>query len=134
MLLNQFRGKSNLSRKKAVEPDLGTRHFRRIQRFSGSGEREFGGRFFGHGMAVRAARATGLRAGAQRFVDDGLDGTRTTPTLGIAAEASINLLCIARQIRSGMYGTADIMVAEDVAGTDNHEVGEPIGDAWHHRY
>ena len=92
------------------------------------------GRLFGHGVAVRAARAAGLGAGAQRFVDDGLDGARTTPTLGAAAEASINLLRIARQVRSCTYGIADIMVAEDVTGTDNHEVGKPFGDAWHHRY
>jgi hypothetical protein len=26
-------------------------------------------------------------------------------------------------------GTADIMVAKDVTGTDNHEDGRPIGDA-----
>jgi hypothetical protein len=86
-------------------------------------------RFFGHGVAVRAARATGLGAGTKRFVDDGLDGARATSALGAAAEASINLLWIARQVRSCTDGIADIMVAEDVAGTDNHEVGRPFGDA-----
>jgi hypothetical protein len=36
---------------------------------------------------------------------------------------------MARQITGGADGIADIMVAEDVAGTDDHEVGGPIGDA-----
>jgi hypothetical protein len=26
------------------------------------------------------------------------------------------------------------MVTQDVTGTDNHEVGRPIGDAWPYRY
>ena len=91
-------------------------------------------RFFSHGVtvAVRAARATGLGAGTQRFVDDGLDGARATAAFGAAAEASIDLFGIARH--TGMDGIADIMVAEDVAGTDDHECGRPIGDACPHRY
>ena len=92
------------------------------------------GLLFGHGVAVRAARAASLGAGAQRLVDDGLDGARATSALGAATEASIDLLWIARQVRSCTDGTADIMVAEDVAGTDNHEDGRPFGDAWPHRY
>ena len=91
-------------------------------------------RFFGHGVAVRTARAAGLGARAQRFVDDGLDGARATSTLGAAAEASIDLLGIARHTRGCTDGIADIMVAKDVTGTDNHEVGRPIGDAWAYRY
>ena len=66
--------------------------------FSGGGERELVGLLFGHGVTVRAARAAGLGAGTQRFVDDGLDGARATAALGAAAEASVNLLWIARQI------------------------------------
>ena len=91
-------------------------------------------RLVSHSVAVRTARAARLGAGAQRFVDDGLDGARATSALGAAAEASINLLWIARQVRSCTDGIADIMVAEDVTGTDNHEDGGPIGDAWSLRY
>jgi hypothetical protein len=36
---------------------------------------------------------------------------------------------MARQIAGSADGIADIMVAQDVAGTDDHEVGGPIGDA-----
>ena len=86
------------------------------------------------GLAVRAARAAGLGAGAKRFVDDGLDGACAATAFGAAAEASIDLLRMARQVTSGADGIADIVVAEDVAGTDDHEVGGPIGDALFFRY
>ena len=91
-------------------------------------------RFFAHGVAVRAARAAGLGAGTQRFVDDGLDGAGTTAAFGAAAEAAIDLLGIARDARRCTDGIADIMVAKDVTGTDNHDYSRPIGDACHHRY
>jgi hypothetical protein len=80
-------------------------------------------------MAMGTAQAAGLGAGAKRFVDDGLDGACAAPTFGAAAETAIDLLRMARQITGGADGIADIMVAEDVAGTDDHEVGGPIGDA-----
>jgi hypothetical protein len=116
--------------KKRWEPDLS----RRFERFSGGGEREFVVLLFGQGMTMRAARAAGLGAGTQRFVDDGLDGARAAAAFGAAAEASINLLGIARHTRSCTDGIADIMVAEDVTGTDNHEVGRPFGDPYPLRY
>ena len=77
--------------------------------------------------AVRAARAALLGAGAKRFVDDGLDSTRASAALGAAAEATVNLLCISRQVRSCTYGISDIVVAQDVAGTDDHETGRALG-------
>src|SRR5204862_6869722 len=107
--------------------------------FSGGRERELVGRLISRVLAVRAARTARLGAGAERFVDNGLDGTRAAAAFGAAAEAPVDLLCIARQIRrrqvrSCANGTADIMVAEDVTGTDNHEDGGRIGDAWTLRY
>lgn len=78
---------------------------------------------------VWAAGTAGLSAGAEGFVDDGLDGARATAAFGAAAEATINLLGIARKVRSGIHGVADIMVAEDVTGTNDHETGGPLGDA-----
>ena len=72
------------------------------------------------GMAVRTAGAAGLGAGAERLVNDGLDGTRASPAFGAAAEATINLLRIARQFPCGDHGIADIVVAKDVTGTNNH--------------
>ena len=92
------------------------------------------GRIFAHGVAMRAARAAGLRAGAERFIDDGLDGACATAAFGAAAEAAIDLLGIARDARRCTDGIADVMVAEDVTGTDNHDYSRPIGDACHHRY
>lgn len=80
-------------------------------------------------MAVLTAEAAGLGTGTQRLVDDGLDGAGAAATFGAAAKAAINLLRMTRQITGGTYGVADVVVAEDVAGTDDHEVGGPIGDA-----
>jgi hypothetical protein len=78
---------------------------------------------------VRAAGAAFLGAGAERFVDDGLDRARAAAAFGAAAEATVNLLGIPRQVRSCTHGTPDIVVAQDVAGTDNHETARTLGDA-----
>jgi len=83
----------------------------------------------GVGVAVRTAGAAGLGAGAKRFIDDSLDGTCAPAAFGAAAEATIDLLWITRQVRSCAYGIPDIVVAEDVTGTNNHGNGRPIGDA-----
>jgi len=83
----------------------------------------------GRVAAVRAAGAAFLSAGAKRFVDDGLDRARAAAAFGAAAEATVNLFRIPRQVRSCTYGTPDIVVAQDVAGTDNHETARTLGDA-----
>src|SRR5689334_23514862 len=72
---------------------------------------------------VRAASAAGLGARAERFVDDGLDGSGAAAAFGAAAEAAVDLLGAARKVRGSSHGIADVMVAQDVAGTDDHEVG-----------
>jgi hypothetical protein len=77
-------------------------------------------------LAVRAASQAGLGARTQRFLDNGLDGTRATAALGAATEASIDLLGTARKVIRAIYGAADIMVGQDVAGTDDHEKGGPV--------
>jgi len=74
---------------------------------------------------VRAAGTAFLGAGAEGFIDDGLDRARATAAFGAAAEATINLFRISRQVRGCAYGTADIVVAQNVAGTDDHETEEP---------
>ena len=76
---------------------------------------------------VRAARAALLGAGAKCFIDDGLDGARASAALGAAAEAAINLFRTSRQIPSCTHGIADIVVAQDVAGTDDHETDRTLG-------
>jgi hypothetical protein len=96
------------------------------QRFSAGRERESRGSLLrglviGRMAAVRTAGAALLGAGAERFVDDGLDGARAPAAFGAAAEATVNLLGIPRQVRRCADGTTDIVVAQNVAGTDNHE-------------
>ena len=77
--------------------------------------------------AVRAARAAFLGAGAERFIDDGLDGARASAALSAAAEATIKLFGISRQVRGCTHGITDIVVAQDVAGTDDHETAGALG-------
>jgi hypothetical protein len=127
MLLNQFRAESNRSAKKAV----GTAEIRgNSTGFSAGREREGRGSFLrglvvGGVAAVRAAGTAFLGAGAEGFIDDGLDRARATAAFGAAAEATINLFWIPRQVRRCAYGTTDIVVAQNVAGTDDHETEEP---------
>ena len=102
----------------------------RFLQISGGRERELRmGVRLGVGLAVRASGAAGLGAGAQGLVDDGLDGARASAAFGAAAEATVNLLGIARKVRRSVNRAADILVADDVTGTNNHENGRSIGDA-----
>ena len=71
--------------------------------------------------AVRASRAAGLGARTESVVNDGLDGARASSTFGAATEAAVDLLGVARKRFRRVDGVADIVVAEDVAGTNNHE-------------
>ena len=98
---------------------MGTAKFGGFKRFSAGGEREVAGGLVIR-VAVRTAGAAGLGAGAERLVNDGLDGTRASAAFGAAAEATVNLLRVARQFACGDHGIADIVVAEDVTGTNNH--------------
>jgi hypothetical protein len=102
--------------------------------FSAGREREdrrsfLRGLVVGRVTAVRAAGAAFLGAGAERFVDDGLDRARAPAAFGAAAEAAVNLFRIPRQVRRCTDGTTDIVVAQNVAGTDNHETVRTSGDA-----
>src|SRR5450756_74915 len=72
------------------------------------------------GLAVRAAGLTGLGAGSERLLDDGLHRACTAATFDAATEAAIDLPGIARKIIRRADGAADIVVAEDVAGTNDH--------------
>jgi hypothetical protein len=76
------------------------------------------------GLAMRASRATGLGAGAESLVNDRLDGARASATFGAAAQTSVDLLGIARQVFSGVDSVTDVVVADEVAGTDDHENGK----------
>ena len=76
------------------------------------------------GGIVRAAGTAGLGTRAQGFVDDRLDGSRASATFGAAAQTSVDLLGITRQVFSGADSVTDVVVADEVAGTDNHENGK----------
>jgi hypothetical protein len=77
------------------------------------------------GLAVRTSGTTGLGTGAERLIDDGLDGPGASTAFGAATEAAVDLLGVARQRLRGVNGAADIVVAKDVAGTNNHEDASP---------
>jgi hypothetical protein len=80
-------------------------------------------------MAVRASGTARLGTSPERFVDDRLDGARAPAAFGAATEAAIDLLGATREIRHRIDGTTDIVVGEDVTGTNNHESGRSKGDA-----
>ena len=75
---------------------------------------------------MRAASGAFPGASSERVVDDGLDGPRTTPALGVAAEAAIDLPRRARQVRSRRHGGADIVVGQNIARADDHADGELV--------
>jgi hypothetical protein len=75
-----------------------------------------------------------LGASTESLVNDGFDGAGASATFGAATEAAIDLLGIARKVFRDADGTTDIVVAEDVAGTNNHKDGGLIGDAESIRY
>ena len=90
---------------------------------SGSREGVFGsGRGLGHrmAMAVGAAGLAGTGAGAERLVDDALDGTCAAAAFGTATKAAIQLLGATQKVVCGIHGVADVVVAQHIAGTDNH--------------
>ena len=77
---------------------------------------------------------TGFGAGAERVVDNGLDGPRATSAFGTAAEAAVELLGTARKIIRHADGMTDIVVAEDVTGADDHETAKEPWVMRRHRY
>ena len=78
---------------------------------------------------MRTSGVTDASADAKRLIDDGLDGPRTATAFHAAAKTTIDLLGLAQHIVSGTDGIADIVVAEDVAGTDDHENAGALDDA-----
>jgi hypothetical protein len=79
-------------------------------------------------VAVLAARLAGTRAGAQSLVDNRLDCARTATAFRAATKAAIDLLRAARQFVRGFHRVANIVIADDVAGTNNHE--KPANRLW----
>jgi hypothetical protein len=78
-------------------------------------------------FAVGASGTAGLGTGAQRFVHDLLDGPGAPPALGAATETPIDLRRRARKTGRLRHDVTNIVVGQDVAGTNNH------GNAWRTR-
>jgi hypothetical protein len=70
--------------------------------------------------AMGTSGTTGLGASPQSLVDNGLEGARASTAFGATTETAIDLLGATWEIIRGADGVADIVVAEDVAGTNNH--------------
>ena len=99
-------------------------------KISGGREREPGvGMRLGVGLAVRAPGLAGLGAGSESLFNDGFDCADAATAFDAATQAAVDLPSIARKLFRRLDSAADIVVADDVAGTDNHENGGPIGDA-----
>jgi hypothetical protein len=73
------------------------------------------------GLVMPAAGKAAIDAGAERLLDDRGDGPRTTATFGAATETAINLLGIPGKLVRIGDGMPDVVVAQDVTGTNNHE-------------
>ncbi|MFK4384921.1 hypothetical protein ABIA40_004329 [Bradyrhizobium sp. USDA 223] len=104
-----------------------------MRKFSASREGELGGFgglvVGGHGVAMRAAGAAGLRTGAERFVDDTLDRPGAAAAFGAAAETAIDLFGMPHGVVGLGDGGADIIIAQHITGTNDHGSGRPFGDA-----
>jgi hypothetical protein len=70
---------------------------------------------------MRASRAAGFGARAQRFVHDLFDGAGAPAALRAAAETSIDLPRRPWRHLRDAHSVSYIMVSKNVAGTDDHE-------------
>jgi hypothetical protein len=73
------------------------------------------------GLAVPAADEAAIDAGAERLLDDRGDGARAAAAFGAATETAIDLLGVPGKLVRIVDGIADILVAQDVTGTNDHE-------------
>ena len=70
-------------------------------------------------VRVRAIGGTFPGAGAKCVLDDLVDGAGAAATFGAATEAAIDLPGRARQSRRGADRAADVVIAQNIAGTDD---------------
>lgn len=97
-------------------------------------ERELASRLCWLRRLVGTSGMAGPGASAKRVIDNAFDRPRTSAAFGAAAETAVDLLWMAGKIFRGADGVADIVVAEDVTGTNNHENGARLSLMRHHRY
>jgi hypothetical protein len=72
---------------------------------------------------VGTAVATFPGTGAERFLDDGLDGPGTPPAFRAASKTSVDLLGRTPQVVCCGHGRADVVIGQYVTGTNDHENG-----------
>ncbi len=93
----------------------------REDRLFGGGEHRLGGDL----VATTLAHGAGGTAPDARLAQDGPDGAGAASAFGTAAEAAINLTDATRAVRSVTEAGPDVMIAQDVAVTDDHS-GSPL--------
>jgi hypothetical protein len=79
---------------------------------------------------VRAAGLAGPGAAPESLFNDGLDRGGAPTALDATTKAAIDLPRIARKILRSADGAADIVVAKDVTGTNNHENRKTLVMRW----
>ena len=68
---------------------------------------------------MRASDGTFPGAGAERILDDLVDGAGAAAAFGAAAETAVDLPRRARKIGRGADRAADVFVAQNIARTDD---------------
>jgi hypothetical protein len=66
----------------------------------------------------------GPGASAERIIDNAFDRARASAAFGATAETAVDLFWMAGEVFGGVDGVTDIVVAEDVTGTNNHDSGK----------
>jgi hypothetical protein len=98
----------------------------RNERNSGSGERKLGV----GSLAVGTSSAARLGAGAKRLIHDFLDGAGAPAALRAAAETAIDLSRRPRRQLCDTYGATHVMVAQDIARTNDHGSRKLADTGW----
>lgn len=77
----------------------------------------------GVGMTCRMGASSGTfpGAGAQRILDDLVDSAGAAAAFGAATQAAVDLPCRARQIGRSADRAADVIIAQNIAGTDDQD-------------
>ena len=86
-----------------------------------SGGRECEGIVLLRDLGVPAAGQAAIDTGSERLLDDPSDGPRATAAFGAATETAIDLLGVPGKLVRIVDGMADVVVAQDVTGTNDHE-------------
>jgi len=79
---------------------------------------------------MRATSRTFLGARAKRILDDLVDGPGAAAAFGAAAKAAIDLPCRARQTGRRAHRAADVIIAQNIAGTDDQGVFRCDAGSW----